>query len=209
MNLKIGFLLVSFISSLLLFNSRAYGQDPWDNARRENMTISLEWRPYEPVDELAMIDLSVFQNKKISVKKFNDLRQNKTEIGRSIEMKPEEKIRFVYTKDDVATWLTARFVDTLKDFEIPVVDHDATLYLEADILKFYVTEKTSYKADLALRVRIRSQSGALLWERLIFGYSKLKGVRYLERSYSGGLSTACVSAVYQLLQNESLKSALQ
>jgi hypothetical protein len=172
-------------------------------------TIALEWQPLEPVDELPMIDLDVFKNKKIGISHFNDLRQDKTEIGRNIE-KPRKTL-LVTTNDNVAKWLTDRFTETLKDFQIYIspVNENADLLVEADILKFYVTERNYFKADIALKMRIKSKTGSLLWEGMVFGYSKQHGRSFDKDKYTEGLSTACVSAVYSFLKNDSLKLALQ
>jgi hypothetical protein len=163
--------------------------------------VSLEWRPSESVTGMDPIDITVFRNKKIVVMPFNDFRSNPAEIGKNVEDRAD---RLVTTKDNVPKWLTDRFVQTLNEFNIKTVKDDGTIILEGDILKFYVTEKSTYKADVALKLRLKSTNGKILWENMIVGKSNKFGTSYKERNYHEGLSNACIDLVYNMLKNDQI-----
>ena len=106
------------------------------------------------------------------------MRKKPSEIGINVEQKSSGKIRYVTTRDNVAEWLTDRFGKILSEFDITVVKSGGTLSLEAEIAKFYVTEKSAYKADIGLKVRLRSKNGDVFWEGMIAVSSNRWGSSY-------------------------------
>jgi hypothetical protein len=170
------------------------------------LNIPLVWKPTETISALDAIDLTAFHHASIIVKPFNDLRKKPSEIGKNIESK-FGKIRYVTTRDNVAAWLSDRFGKILSEFDISVVKDGGTLSLEADIVKFYVTEESVYKADIGLKVRIRSKKGDVLWEGLVAVTSNRWGKSYQADNYNEALSNACIDVVYNLLKSESFMQA--
>ena len=133
-------------------------------AGSNRLNIPLLWKPTDTITALDPIDLTVFKNASLTIKPFTDVRKKPSEIGINVEQKSSGKIRYVTTRDNVAEWLTDRFGKILSEFDITVVKSGGTLSLEAEIAKFYVTEESAYKADIGLKVRLRSKNGDLLWE---------------------------------------------
>jgi hypothetical protein len=105
--------------------------------------------------------------------------------------------------------LTFNFSRTLSNFGINVVQDKGSLTLEADILNFFVTEKSVYKGLVAMKVRLLSKSNAVLWEQMVSGESTRFGRSYTAPNYYEALSNAVIYAVYSLLRNDSFQRAVQ
>jgi len=173
------------------------------------LDIPLLWKPTETISALDAIDLTAFQNASFTIKPFNDLRKKPSEIGKNVENRSFNNIRYVTTRDNVAAWLTDRFGKILSEFDISVVKDGGTLLLEADIVKFYVTEESVYKADIGVKVRIRSKNGDALWEGMVAVSSNRWGKSYKADNYNEALSNACIDVAYNLLKNDSFRQAVK
>lgn len=171
--------------------------------------IPLEWKPADDARSLKAIDLSVYQNTHFMITPFNDFRKNPAEIGVNIEKRLSSSELPVTTKDNVANWVTFYFSKTLSDFDMDVVKEKGNLTLEADIMKFFVTEQSIYKGQVALKVRLLSKTKAVIWEEMISGESIRFGKSYSATNYYEALSNAVISAVHSLLKNDAFKNAVQ
>lgn len=180
-----------------------------DYAGSSLLDIPLLWKPTETISALDAIDLTVFQNATFTVKRFNDLRKKPSEIGKNVEKSSFSQIRYVTTRDNVAAWLTDRFEKILAEFDLSVVKDGGTRLLEADIVKFYVTEESVYKADIGLKVRMRSKNGDVLWEGMVSVSSNRWGSSYKADNYNEALSNACIDVVYNLLKSDSFLQAVK
>lgn len=183
-----------------------------DKAAREviePLNIPLLWKPTVVISAFGAIDLTAFQNALVTVKPFNDLRMKPSEIGKNIEKKHSGKNLTVTTKDNVAAWLTDKFASILQEFEVPVVAEGGAISLEADIVKFYVTEESEYKANVGLKIRARSKTGAVIWEGMIAVSNTQWGSSYKAENYYELLSNTCIDAVYALLKTDSFLQAVR
>ena len=171
--------------------------------------IPLLWNPTEDVRTFKAVDLTIFHDIHFMVKPFKDFRKNPAEIGVNMERKLANQDLPVTTKDNVAQWLTFNFSRTLSNFGLDVVQDQGNLTLEADILNFFVTEKSVYKGLAALKVRLLSKSNAVIWEEMISGDSTRFGRSYTAPNYYEALSNSVIYAVYSLLTNNSFKNAVQ
>lgn len=171
--------------------------------------IPLLWNPTEDVRTFKPVDLTKFQNVHFMVKPFKDFRKNPAEIGVNIERKLANQDLPVTTKDNVALWLTFNFSRTLSNFGLDAVQDKGNLTLEADILNFFVTEKSIYKGLVGLKVRLLSKSNTVLWEGMISGDATRFGRSYTAPNYYEALSNSVIYAVYSLLNNDSFQRAVQ
>ncbi len=173
------------------------------------LNIPLLWKPTETISALDAIDLTAFRNKSFALKPFTDLRKKPAEIGKNVENRSAGPIRYVTTRDNVAAWLTDRFGNILSEFGISVVKNGGTFLLEADIVKFYVTEESVYKADIGLKVRLKSKSGDVLWEGIVTVSTNRWGRSYQADNYNEALSNACIDVVYNLLKSNAFMQAVR
>jgi hypothetical protein len=180
-----------------------------DYAGSSMLNIPLLWKPTETISSLDAIDLTVFHNAAFTIKPFNDMRKNPAEIGANVEKKASGIIRYVTTRDNVAEWLTDRFGKILSEFDIAVVKDGGALSLEADIVKYYVTEESRYQANVGLKVRLKSKNGEVLWEGMIAATSSRWGSSYKAENFYEALSDVCIDAVYTLLKNDPFLQAVK
>jgi hypothetical protein len=173
------------------------------------LNVPLVWKPTDTVSALDAVDLTGFKNVTFTIKPFSDERKRPSEIGKNVEKRLTDKVLYVTTSDNVAAWLTDRFARVLSEFDVTMVKSGGTLSLEADIIKFYVTEESLYKADVALKVRVRSKNGDVLWEGMVSASASRWGSSYKADNYYEGLSNATISVVHSLLKNDQFLQAVQ
>jgi hypothetical protein len=171
--------------------------------------IPLVWKPTDPVSTYGAIDMTVYKNARFVIMPFGDARKRPSEIGQNTEKKFAGKDMLVTTKDSVPDWLTDKIAKTLADFDVTVVKADGTVILEADIVKFFVTEASMYKAEVSLKVRLKSKTNAVVWEGMTTGSASRFGSSYKAENYHEALSNATISAVHGLLKNDAFIEAVQ
>jgi hypothetical protein len=219
-NSKIRFLAISVFLVIAAFYSTAIAQQGNTISRLsdtqgqnslfpEVLEVSLAWKPSREIRATPDMDLMLLQRKKIEVKLFNDLRNNKNEIGSNVEKKFTDKDRLVTTKDNVAAWLTRSFTDVLTDLNVTTTKEQGEAFLTADIQKLFVKEAGRYSATILLKIRLMSREGEVLWENIISGSSNNWGVFFKKDNYLEGLSDACIDAANNLIRNEGFKAALR
>ncbi len=196
---------LSILVILFCFIAAAHAAD----SKAELKNIPLEWKPTDQVSSFDAIDLTAFVKTQFIIKPFNDSRTKPQEIGKNVERRGTDQDLLVTTKDNVASWLTDRCAQVLTDFNIDVVKNNGSFVLEADIVKFYVTEKSTYKGDVGLKVKLRSaKDNKVLREGMVSTSSSHWGRSYNAENYFECLSDATLSAVYALLKDETFRQAV-
>jgi hypothetical protein len=176
-------------------------------SKQKDNRIPLIWSPTETVRNLDSIDLTVFNDVQFMFKTFQDARKRPDEIGVNIESEDEELI--VVTRDNVASWLTDRFKELFVAFDVAVVESDGILVIEAEIIRFFVTEKSTYKGEVELKVRLLSANGDILWDGMASGKATRFGRSFSSENYYEALSNATIYAVHELLRKDDFKSAVK
>ena len=196
---------LTIFAILFCFSAAAHAAD----SKAELKNIPLEWKPTEQASSFDAIDLTAFVKTEFVIKPFNDIRKKPQEIGKNVERRGTDQDLLVTTKDNVASWLTDRFAQVLTEFGIGVVKNNGSFILEADIVKFYVTEESTYTGDVGLKVRLRSaKNDNVLWEGMVSTSSSRWGRSYKAENYFESLSDATMSAVYALLMDDTFKEAV-
>lgn len=196
---------IAFLFVLILFPA-VLCASPKNGEELKN--IPLQWRPTDTVSSLDAIDLTPYFKTTFTVKPFSDARKKPEEIGKNIEKRISDAPLIVTTKDNVAEWLTNRVAQVLSEFDI-TVSKDGILALEAEVVKFYVTEESMYKADLGLKARLKTRNGDVIWEGMVTGSAKRWGASYKAENYYESLSDALITTIYGLLQNDAFKRAVE
>lgn len=188
-------------------NEPLAGATYWDPVQLKD--ISLQWKPRQSLSSLDPVYTITFRSQRIVVVQFNDTRKEPSAIGNNIEKKWRNFNLNVTTKDSVSKWLTDKFTQLLNASNIQTVKDNGTLYIEADVLKFYVTEENMYNADTALHIKIKTPNGKALWEGMIEGISKRFGKSYKEENYHESLSDAYVNLVINFLKNGQVQEVVR
>lgn len=171
--------------------------------------IPLEWKPTKPISTYRAIDMTVYKNARLVVTPFGDARRRPVEIGQNIERRLANQDLLVTTKNNVADWLTFHVTKVLSDFDITVVKTNGNVTLEAEVVKFFVTEKAIYQAEVSMKVKLKSAANQVIWEDIITGTTTHFGGSYKAENYYEVLSDATISAIYNMLKNDSFVKAVQ
>jgi len=212
---SISFILAIVLGSILFAELAAAGpvddRNSADKAQGvlELTDIPLVWKPTDTISALGAIDLTAFQNAAMQIKPFTDLRLKPNEIGQNAEKRLANKVLYVTTKDSVALWLTDRFKAIMQELNVPVAAGSGNLTLEGDIVKFYVTEESTYKAEIGVKIRLRSKNGDVAWEGMITATAKRWGASYKAENYYEILSNTCIDVVYNLLKSDAFLQAVK
>lgn len=148
---------------------------------------------------------------KFTVAPFTDLRETPEKIGEKVYSK--SYTQKVTTKDSVAVWLTDRVADVLGQFGMGAVKSDATVNLEADIVRFYVVEKTIlvpiYDGNVELHWRLKATNGDVLWEGTTHGEVHRGWAVHKAEFYMKALSDSVLEAMDNLMKTEAFLTALK
>lgn len=167
--------------------------------------VPLTWKPTSDLHYGSTTLTGIFAEK-FKILPFTDTRSNPKEIARNTE---EAEAKTVTTKDDVATWCTGRFISILQQYGITTTESDETVRVKSEILNFYVTEDSLYRASVGLRITVEDTSGKILWKGLASGTAKRFGRSYSMENYYEALSDAYVEAVNNFLGNPELAAELK
>jgi hypothetical protein len=171
--------------------------------------LPLEWKPTKLVSTYGAIDMTIYKNVRLVVTPFGDSRKRPSEIGQNIERRLADRDLLVTTKNSVTDWLTYNVTKVLSDFDIMVVKTNGNVTLEADVIKFLVTEKAIYQAEVAMKVKLKSAANQVIWEEIITGTATRFGGSYKAENYYEVLSDATISAIHNMLKKDSFVKAVQ
>jgi hypothetical protein len=167
------------------------------------MTIALRWAPTDDF-RIPAEAANVLRGQAIAVDLFVDARPDPAAIGMNTEERinnQRKDVWLVCTPDDVGAFLSDRFQDMLQTSGISTVATGATRVIRAEVLKYFVTEGQTYKADVVLRFIVEDDAGGVLWEGFVEGHATRWGRSYNEQNYQESLGNAFVEATKHLLRD--------
>ena len=166
--------------------------------------IPLAWTPTDTVAEAGAVDMTGMADVKIQIAKFTDTRKNPALIAEN----REKGVKPVTTRDDVAAYVTDHLRDSLQTAGLSVTDTAGTPVLSGEIDNFFVTEVSTYHAEITMHVTLRSAAGKTLWTGIVGGSSTTFGRSYSAPNYYKVLSNAVVNVAHNLLANPAFHDAL-
>jgi hypothetical protein len=170
-----------------------------------NNSIPLVWKPdREKPARMPNTDPAVM-NAKLKVPVFIDKRAKTDVIGENY-LRPET--REVTTKDNVATFVTHRFVNLLSAAGLNMVQTGETAVVSVEIEKFVVTETGDYVGLVVLNIIVSDPQGQARWRGTITGSSQRFGVSDNSRNYYESLSDAMILATNYLLYDPGFQKAI-
>jgi len=169
--------------------------------------IPLKWKPTEAISSYGSIDATAYRNARFVIKPFTDLRTQPENIGINLEKKFSGQNMQVTTQQNVASWLTDAVAKVFSQFGLAVVTGNGTSFVDAEIVKFFTTEGSDYKAEVSLHITLTSKNGTVIWKGVTTGSSTRFGRSFKAENYYEALSNATISAVHGLLKDESFKQA--
>lgn len=169
--------------------------------------IPMVWRPTDPVAVPAPPSAPVQTT--ITVRPLMDRRTNPA-IGENREDADEGKVLLVTTRDEIGAWTTDRLKVLLTQGGYRLVNDDdqADLRLSGEVLQFFVTETSTYKAAVSIRITLTQRDGQQVWSGVGSGNKTRFGRSYKAENYYEVLSDAYLGAIQELLAQPSFQSTL-
>jgi len=171
--------------------------------------LPLVWKPSVAFSTYGAIDLAAYHNAQFVIKPFSDARTQPADIGINNEKRFSGRDTLVTTNQNVAAWLTDKFSKVFPQFGMNVVTSNGTFFVDAAVVKFFVTESAEYNADVSLKVTLTAKNGAVLWEGTTSGTTTHVGRSFTADNYYEALSNATISAVHGLLSNDQFMQAVR
>jgi hypothetical protein len=169
---------------------------------------SLEWRPTTTASELGLppLNLLTFEGVRVSVPPFADGRADKQRIAENQERRPT---RVMITNDDVPAFVHKQTLKFLSDLGLPLAPKgsEGTVTLSAELLDFFVLERTTYVGNVRLKVTVRKGDKAL-WMGMAVGSSKRFGRSFSLENYHETLSDSVLEALSSLFKDGAFLKAL-
>lgn len=189
--------LISGLSLLALLSACASNK-PLDN-------VPLVWKPTSQ-EVSQLVDLTSLRQSKIAVRPFTDNRQNRAEIGKNIETKPN---KLVTTRESVGGWCAAQMKALLGKHGLTLNDADPTAVIDGEVTDFHVNEENTYAGTIVAKISVSGPSGHVRWQGMVSGSSERFGRSYQLDNYYETLSDAYIELVSNLLKNKDFVQALK
>ena len=168
--------------------------------------VPLVWKPTNEVYSITTENLTHLYAHKIQVASFIDKRDTKAEIGKYIEDGANSPVT---TSENIADWSTDRFKKMLAQYGVNLVENNADIVIQGELLHFFVTEDKTYKGNVGLKITALNSSGAILWQGITTGSAKRFGKSYSLENYYEVLSDSYSDSVNNLLKNTSFIQAFK
>ena len=170
--------------------------------------IPLEWQPTDTISSYGAIDVTAYRNAHFVIRPFTDVRKQPATIGINTENRFSDRDMHVTTKQNVADWLTDKFANVFSQFGLDVVPGNGTFFVDAAVVRFFVTESSTYNADVSLDITLTTKNGVVVWKGITTGSATRFGHSFKAENYCEALSNATISAVHALLDADSFDQAV-
>jgi hypothetical protein len=225
--------------TVLLFAALLAASPAW-SAREPLTSVPLAWRPTVARDALALpaIDAARFRKVRIRIDTFADARGvDPASLGaapdpgapRAMPADPEPPAAAPVaapaptTPDDVAAFVTDRFIAQLGELGLPVVDDRVLRAMGADVVdrtvtisrlagavtRFSLAVDDSLHAEVRLQVSVLDRQGRGIWTGTSGGKAGRIARSYKLADAQEALSEALQEAIAQLLRSPDFVTALE
>lgn len=171
-------------------------------------SVPLGFTPTTVIGEMDPVDLTGTLRTKIELGRFIDFRTNPNRVAENREDEAKGRILPVTTRDDVAAWVKTHLGETLGRFGLNVVSGEGDVVISGEIRRFFVTETSTYQADLGILVTVKDRDGKELWQGMANGAAERFGRSFKLENYQESWSDALLEAAHSLLSNPGFRAAL-
>ena len=186
--------------SLLFVSATAFAGGALEN-------VPLKWTPTTTWAEMGPIDVSgALLTTKVHVDAFIDTRPNPPLVAENREH--ASNVRQFTTSSDVAVFVGDHLRETLQRAGLNTVDATGDVSISGEVRQFFVTEKSTYKGEISLLIRLKDGAGKELWSGMVTGDATRWGRSYNLDNYCEVMSDMMLRAVYNLLSNAGFRAAL-
>lgn len=163
--------------------------------------VSLQWRP---TSDLKLGTREVSQVP-VQFETFRDVRQDKEAIG---ENREDDKPKPVTTADDVGAFVSTHMRGLFDQAGLKTVDSGGAVTIKGEVTQFFVRETGTYKAEVAVHLKVVDRDGTTLWSGVASGDAARFGRSYKLENYYEVLCDSIVNTVSSMLQSAEFQKAL-
>jgi hypothetical protein len=169
---------------------------------QRKLDVPLAWTPKE-APALPVVDLTGGV-RRLQVKAFTDVRNERGLIGENPEKKPPVSVR---TSSDVAAYVTGAVSRELSQLGLEISEQDPERVLTGEITQFWVKDTGSYDATVRVKLTVRGADGMEVWTGLASGRGENWGRQLKPINYTETLTSALLDLVANIVRTpEFMKS---
>lgn len=171
--------------------------------------VSLIYAPTTMIGEKDAVDLTGILKTKVEIGQFTDAHTNPSLIAENREDAAKGRILRVTTKDDVAAYVRTHLGDTLGKYGLNVVPSGGDVVISGEVRRFFVTETSTYAADVGIMVTAKDASGKELWQGMANGSAERFGRSFKLENYQEAWSDGLFEAIYSLISSAEFRQAVR
>lgn len=162
-------------------------------ARPKSLDITLTFRPTEPIVQSGTVGRVP---RAIALGGVTDARSiaDRTVIGENREKSTTIPI---HARGGIEPFTKSVIAECLKAWAVPV-DDAAPIVMTVDVVRFFVTETTTYSGEMALRVTFANRDNKVVLQTTVAGEARRFGRSLSQDNYNEVISDALVSAMAAL-----------
>lgn len=161
-------------------------------ARRAELVIDLKYIPTEPEEVLEKRGVLSAGGPPLEILLVTEGRTERENlVGRNIEKGANIP---VLSRTPVAPWVTQVLAQSFREWGTPSTS-GADLVVEPELVKLFVIEENTYKAEVTMKFRLRRRDGPEIWAGVVGGAASRFGRSLKEENYQEVLSDALLSCI--------------
>ena len=173
-------------------------------AQKSGLLVTLKYIPTEAEEVLEKRGVLPVGGPPLELFNAIDSRPDRPDlIGRNVEKR--ESVN-VFSRSPVAPWVTQVLFNSLRDWGTPSTPN-AGLVVEPEILKLFVVEEHTYKAEVTVKFRLKRRDGTEIWAGVVGGAASRFGRSLKEENYQEVLSDALLSCISKFWVDPSFREA--
>lgn len=174
------------------------------HAQRAGIVVALKYVPTEAEEVLEKRGVVPVGGPPFEIATATDARPDHLDIiGRNIEKKA---VANVFALSPVASWVTQVLETSFRDWGTPSAP-GSELVLVPEILKLFVVEEHTYKAEVTIKFRLQRRDGTEIWAGVVGGAASRFGRSLKEENYQEVLSDALLSCISKFWVDASFRDA--
>jgi hypothetical protein len=167
-------------------------------ARPKTLDVPLAWTP-NPGDRYQEPSLDLTGGiYSVRLESFVDAREKGNQIGENSEKKETVP---VYTRSDVAGFLTEVVTAQLKRTGLDIRNSDADRIVRAEVMELWVQETNRYHGTVRLKLTVTDAAGKELWVGMVGGVGENWGRSLKPLNYTETISNSVLDLVANILKN--------
>lgn len=173
-------------------------------ARKGDLVVTLKYVPTEAEEVLEKRGVVPVGGPPFEILLVSDARTEPANlIGRNIEKGENTP---VFARTPVGPWVTQVLAQSFREWGTPSTS-GADLVVEPELVKLFVVEEHTYKAEVTMKFRLKQRDGTEIWAGVVGGAASRFGRSLKEDNYQEVLSDALLSCISKFWADPSFRDA--